>query len=155
MAIEREHLIALFLCAVAILVIVGGYASFSGLATAAQPLQIEMVQKTFSKSDVFDVNVIVNPVTLLADESLMIYLDNEAVGVIALKQYLDTNGIEYGTEIKNLGQNSAEIINLKSSTRISLADHISTEFMYPGTTHILRVELSQGEAVAEDAFGVE
>ena len=155
MRTQREHAVTLIIAAIAIIVIVGGYASFTGLAAYDAPLRLEMVKSSFNQGDVFDVNVIVNPVTFMSDESILLYIDNQAVGVVALRQYLDDNSISYGVDVKNLGQNNVEVINLKNPLSINLADHVSLEYMHPGTTHIMKVEFSRGDAVAEEVFGVE
>jgi hypothetical protein len=151
----RELIVPIVVTLIAVLVIVGGYASFSGLATYSTPLSIEMAKKAFKRGDVFDANILVNPVTLLADESIMIYVDNNAVGAVAIKRYLDDNRIEYGTEFQNLGQNSAEVMNLKNPLQVNLADFITLEGTLPGTTHVLKVEFSRGDASAEEVFSIE
>lgn len=155
MRAEREHYVTILVAVIAIVVIVGGFASFTGLSVQEEPIQIMMEKNTFKRGDVFDARVVLSPVTFLADESIMIYIDNKAVGAIALKKYLDDNNLEYGTEVKNLGQNNAEIITLMQPVTVSLADHMTLDRMHPGTTHILRVEFSRGDAVAEEVFGIE
>jgi hypothetical protein len=155
MRAQREHAVTLIIAAIAIIVIVGGYASFTGLAAYDAPLRLDMEKSSFSKGDVFDVNVIVNPVTFMSDESILLYIDNQAMGVVALRQYLDDNGISYGVDVKNLGQNNVEVLNLKDPLSINLADYVSLEYMHPGTTHIMKVEFSRGDAVAEEVFGIE
>lgn len=155
MRVEREYIATFIVAMVAILVIVGGYASFSGLAVQDDPLSIEMEKSTFKQSDVFDVDIVVNPVTFMSDETIMVYVDNEVIGAIAIKKYLDQTGQDYGTEIKNLGMNNEEIITLRDPLTVSLADLLSLEGLHPGTTHLLRVEFSRGDAVAEDVFKVE
>jgi hypothetical protein len=155
MRVEREYAATFIVAIIALLVIVGGYASFSGLAVYDEPLKIEIADNSFKQSDVFDVNVVVNPVTFMSDESIMVYVDNNAVGAIAIKQYLDDNGIEYGTEVKNLGQNNIEIMTLKDPLLVNLADHVSLEYLHPGTIHIIKVEFSRGDAVAENVFSIE
>jgi hypothetical protein len=153
--VEREYVATFIVAVVALLVIVGGYASFSGLAVYDEPIKIELAKTTFSQGDVFDADVVVNPVTFLADESIMVYIDNKVLGAIAIKKYLDDNGIEYGTEIKSLGQETTEIINLKDPLTVNLADFVSLEYMQPGTAHVLRVEFSRGDALAEALFRIE
>jgi len=155
MRTEREYLVPVIVTMIAVLVIIGGYASFSGLAVYDAPLAISMAKDTFRQSDVFDVNVLVNPVTFMADESIMIYLDNNAVGAVAIKKYLDDNDIEYGSEFQNLGQNNIEVVNLRNPLQVNLADFITLEGMQPGTTHIIRAEFSRGDAVAEAVFRIE
>ena len=154
MRTAREQYVTLIVAAIAVLVIIGGFASFTGLSAYDEPLRIEMEGDSFSQGDVFDADVVVNPVTFMADESLMIYVDGNAVGVVALKKYLDDNALDYGTEVKNLGQNNAEIITLSRPLSVSLADYISVAQMHPGTTHILRVEFSRGDAAAEEVFKI-
>ncbi len=154
MRVEREHIATAVVATIAVLVIVGGFASFSGLSVYHQPLTLELHKTEFRQGDVFDVNVVVNPVTFLADETIMVYLDGNAVAAIALKRYLDDNGIDYGSEVKNLGQNNAEIINLQAPLTVNLADYVSMEPMYPGTVHLLTVEFSRGDASAEEAFRI-
>jgi len=151
---EREHIVTLIVAAIAMLVIFGGFASFSGLAVHNDPLVIVKAKGTFARGDVFDVAVQLAPVTFMADESIVLYLDDNVVGVIALKKYLDDNGVDYGTEIKNLGQNNQEILTLMNPVSINLADYVSLEMMAAGT-HTLRAEFSLGDAYAEDVFGVE
>jgi hypothetical protein len=155
MRTEREYLVPVIVTMIAVLVIIGGYASFSGLAVYNAPITIETAKDAFRQSDVFDANVLVNPVTFLADESIMIYLDNNAVGAVAIKKYLDDNDIEYGSEFQNLGQNNIEVVNLRNPLQVNLADFITLEGMQPGTTHIIRVEFSRGDAVAEAVFNIE
>ena len=155
MRVEREHFVTVIIAAIAILVVVGGYASFSGLVAYEAPLNIEMNKKTFKQSDVFDVNVLVTPVTLLADDSIMVSVDNKAIGVIAIKKYLDDNNADYGKEIKNMGQNNLEIINLKNPLTVNLADFVSLDYLGPDTMHVLKVEFSNGEGGIEEVFGVE
>ena len=155
MRTQRENIVTLIVASIAILVIVGGYASFTGLAAYDAPIRLEMEKSSFSQGDVFDANVVLNPVTFMADESLILYIDKKAVGVIALKQYLDDNSISYGVDVKNLGQNNAEIVNLKDPLSINLADYVSLEYMHPGTMHTVRVEFSRGDAAAEGVFGIE
>lgn len=155
MRAHREHFVTLIVAAIAVLVIVGGYASFTGLAAYDAPVRLDMVKRSFGQGDVFDVNVIVSPMTFMSDESILLYIDNKAVGVVALKQYLDDSGISYGVDVKNLGQNNVEIVNLKDPLSINLADYVSLEYMHPGTTHILKAEFSRGDALAEEVFGVE
>ncbi|MBW2963944.1 hypothetical protein KY363_00655 [Candidatus Woesearchaeota archaeon] len=152
---EREYAVAVFVAVAAILIIVGGYASFSGLAVRADPLDIELYKGTFSQSDVFDANIVVNPATFLADESLVIYLDDKPSGIVALKQYLDENGYDYGSDAKNAGTNNVEIITMLSPFRVSLADYISLDKAQSGSTHKVRVEFSRGDAAAEATFAIE
>ncbi len=153
--VEREHYVTVIVAVAAILMIVGGYASFTGLATQSEPLALSVEKDAFRQGDVFDVNVNVGPVTFMSDESIIIYVDDTAVGVIAVKKYLDSNSIEYGTEVKNLGRNNVEIINLKEPLTINLADYVSLEYLRPGTTHILKAEFSRGDASAEEIFRME
>jgi len=154
MFVEREQIVTLLVALTAIIVILGGYASFSGLAAYDSPVSIEMQKSTFKQSDVFDVNVVLNPVTFMSDESIMIYIDNEAVGAVAIKKYLDENMIEYGTETKSVGANSIEIMNLKYPIKINLADHISPEYLHPGTVHMITIEFSRGDSSAEGTFNI-
>jgi hypothetical protein len=154
MRTEKEYLVTFIVTLVAVLVIVGGYASFSGLATYDAPISIGLAKDSFRQSDVFDADIVLRPVTFMADESLMVYVDNSAVGVVAIKKYLDDNKIEYGTEYQNAGQNNIEVLNLRDPLRVNLADFIKLEAMVPGTTHILRVEFSRGDAVAEEVFKI-
>jgi hypothetical protein len=154
MRTEREYVVTFIVATIAILIIVGGYASFSGLASYDAPLRIEMAKKTFSRGDVFDTTVVLNPVTFMADETLMVYVDGQAVGVVAIKKYLDDNRIDYGRDIKSLGRNSAEILNLKDPLKVNLADYVTLEYLGTGG-HSLRVEFSRGDAMAEEVFGIE
>ncbi|MFH1064643.1 MAG: hypothetical protein V1729_06175 [Candidatus Woesearchaeota archaeon] len=154
MEVEREHIATFVVATIAVLVIVGGFASFSGLSVYDQPLKLELQKTEFMQGDVFDANVVVNPVTFMADETIMVYIDGNAVAAIALKRYLDDNDIDYGSEVKNLGQNNVEIINLQGPLTVNLADYVSMEPMYPGTVHILSVEFSQGDAAAQESFRV-
>lgn len=155
MRTEREHYVTIVVAIIAIVVIVGGFASFTGLSVQEEPIRISMEKNLFRQGEIFDVNVLLSPVTFFADESIVIYIDNKAVGAIALRKYLDDNGLEYGTEVKNLGQNNIEIITLMQPVSVSLADFITLDYMHPGTTHLLRVEFSRGDAVAEDVFRIE
>jgi hypothetical protein len=155
MRVEREHVATAVIAVIAVLVIVGGFASFSGLSVHEETLKIEMAKAVFRQSDVFDANVVVSPVTFMADESMMVYVDGRAVGVVALKQYLDDNGIDYGSEYKNLGQNNVEIVTLKNLLTIHLAEHVNLEHLRPGMTHSLRVEFSKGDAYADGSFVME
>ncbi|MBW2971499.1 hypothetical protein KY359_00545 [Candidatus Woesearchaeota archaeon] len=152
---QREYYVTFIVAAIAIAVIVGGFASFTGLSVQADPLSIEMAKTAFRQSDVFDADVLLSPVTFMADESLMIYIDGKAVGVVALKRHLDQNSIEYGTEIKDLGQDNVQIINLREHLRVNLAEYVSLEYLQPGTVHLLRVEFSRGDALAEAVFSME
>jgi hypothetical protein len=154
MRAEKEFIVPFIVTVIAILVIVGGYASFSGLATYDTPISVEMGKAAFQQGEVFDVNAIVSPMTLLADETLMVYVDGNLAGVVALKKYLDDNRIDYGLEYKNLGQNNVQIMNMQSSLRINLADLVSLESLARGE-HILSVELSRGDARAEATFNIE
>ena len=70
MRTQREHIVSLIVAVIAILVIVGGYAAFTGLSVYEEPLMILMAENSFRQSDVFDVSVVVNPVTFMADESI-------------------------------------------------------------------------------------
>ncbi len=152
--VEREHYVTVIVAVIALLVIFGGYASFSGLSVHEDPLVISMSSETFAQGDVFDVNVVVSPVQFLADESIMVYVDGNPVGVIVLKKYLDSNDIEYGSDVKNLGQNNAEIITLKNRVAVNLADYVSLENVPSGTAHTLLVEFSRGDATAQKGFWV-
>ncbi|MFC1741583.1 hypothetical protein ACFL3V_03540 [Nanoarchaeota archaeon] len=154
MLVEREHVVTVFMAVIVMLIILGGYASFSGLSVYQETLVIEMAKDSFSQGDVFDVTVVLNPVTLMSDDSLMIYVDGNAIGVVAIKKYLDENGIAYGSEFKNSGQNNIEIITMRDRLLVNLADHVSLEHMSPGSAHALMVELSKGEASAEGIFSV-
>ena len=154
MRLEKEFLVPFVIALIAILIIAGGYASFSGLATYEQPISIEMNKAAFLQSNVFDVNVVVSPMTFLADESIMAYVDGNLAGVVALKKYLDENMIDYGLEYKNLGQNNVQIMNLQSSLKINLADLVSLESLSAGT-HTVSVEFSRGDAKAESSFNVQ
>jgi hypothetical protein len=153
MRTEREYAVTFIIATIAALVIIGGYASFSGLASYSEPLSIEMAEKTFARGDVFDVNVVLSPVTFMADESIVVYIDGQAVGVVAIKKYLDDNRIDYGRELKSLGQNNAEIINLKAPLKVNLADYVLLEYLGTGG-HSLRVEFSRGDAAAQEVFGI-
>lgn len=155
MRTEREHYVTMVVAVIALLVIFGGFASFTGLSVQEDSLMIEIAKSSFRNSDVFDAAILLSPVTFMADDSVMVYVDSEAIGVIALKKYLDDNELEYGTEVKNLGQNNMEIMTLKYPVKISLADFLDLEYMRSGTTHILRVEFSKGDAFAEEVFRVE
>jgi len=152
--VEREQYVTVIIAAIAVLVIVGGYASFSGLAVQSDPLVIMMQKDSFSQGEVFDAELVLNPVQFLADESIVVYVDSNPVGVIALKKYLDDNSIEYGSDIKNLGESNAEIITLKHNLRVHLSDYVSLERVPAGTSHTLRAEFSRGDAVAQDVFVV-
>jgi hypothetical protein len=152
---EKEYVVTIFIAIIAVLIITGGYASFSGLAVREDTLTVEMHKTMFKKSDVFDVTVKIKPVMFLAEESLMIYLDDKAVAVVALKKYLDDAGLDYGVDVKNLGENNQEIITLKDPVLVNLADHVSLEYMQPGTMHRVTVEFSMGDASAEGVFSVE
>jgi hypothetical protein len=154
MAQQRENLVTLFVAAVAILVIIGGYASFSGLASYESPLKIELSKESYSQSDVFDANVLLTPVTLFSDETIMIYIDGRAIGVIAIKKYLDDNRIEYGTETKDAGKTTVEIINMKSRLKVNLADYVTLDSLGL-EEHTVRVEFSKGEAFSEKSFRIE
>ena len=155
MRTEREQYVTLIVTVIAMVVIVGGFASFSGLSVYEDPIRIESAKSSFRNSDVFDISVVLNPVTFMADDSLVVYVDGKALGVVALKNYLNDNGIEYGVEIKNLGQNNVEILTLKNPLSISMADYVSLEFLHPGMTHVIKVEFSKGDAFAEEVFRVE
>ncbi len=153
MLVEREHIVTIIVAVIALLAIVGGYASFSGLSVYEQPVQLELTKSSFAQSDIFDANILLNPVTFLHDESIMIYFDNEPIGVVAIKKYLDDNRIEYGTEYQNLGTNNIQIMNLEHQLKISLADYITLESVQTGS-HTVRVELSKGDASADAIFSV-
>ena len=152
--IPREQVVTLTIAAIAIIFIVGGFASMSGLSVYEEPLQIEMYATSFEKGDVFDVNIRVGTMTVLSDETMMIYIDGNPGGAVALKKYFDENRIEYGTEYKQLGTNSVEIMSTVQPIVINLADYIQLEMMSEGS-HSLRVEFSRGDAVAEVLFEVE
>lgn len=149
---ERENYVTVIVSVIAILVIVGGYASFTGMAVEQDPLVIVMLDDEFRQSDVFDVDVVLNPVQFLADETVVVYLNNNPVGVIALKKYLDDNDIDYGTSVKNVGQNNVEVITLRNPLMINLADYVSLENFPADSSHVLRVEFSRGDAGAEEIF---
>ena len=151
---HKEQIASLVVAIIAVLVIVGGYASFSGLASYDPPLKLEMAKKSFLAGDVFDANLVVSPVTLMSDESIIIYLDNIAVGAIAVKRYLNDNGIDFGTQNENAGRNNIDIINLKHKLSINLADYVNLDSVLPGGTHKIRAEFSRGNAVAEEVFFV-
>lgn len=152
---EREYYVTFIVATIAVLFIVGGFASFTGLSVQDEAISIAMAKESFRPSDVFDVTLILNPVTFMADESIIIYIDSNAVGAVAIKKYLDDNGIEYGREVKDAGQNSIQVINLRDRLMINLADHVQLEYMRPGTKHILRAEFSRGDAAADAVFNVE
>lgn len=152
---EKEYVVTIFISIIAILIITGGYASFSGLAVREDTLEVEMHKTVFKRSDVFDVTVKIKPVMFMAEESIMVYLDDKAIAVIALKKYLDDNGLDYGVDVKNLGENNQEIITLREPLLVNLAEYVSVEYMQPGTMHRVTVELSVGEARAEGLFSVE
>jgi hypothetical protein len=154
MRTEREYVVTFIITTIAILIIVGGYASFSGLAAYDAPLRIENAKGTFARGDVFDVNIVLNPVTFMADESIVIYIDGQAVGVVAIKKYLDDNGIEYGRELKDIGQSNTEVLNLMDPLAVNLADYVPLEYVQQGT-HTIRAEFSRGDAMAETVFAVE
>ncbi|MBU2561533.1 MAG: hypothetical protein KKD17_04490 [Nanoarchaeota archaeon] len=151
---EREYYVTFIVATIAVLVIVGGFASFTGLSVQDDAISIEMSKESFRPSDVFDVTITLSPVTFMADESIMIYIDGSAVGAVAIKKYLDSNGIDYGREVKDPGQNNIQVINLKDRLRVNLADYVQLEYMRPGTKHILRVEFSRGDAAAEEVFNI-
>jgi len=154
METKGEFVVTVLISIIALLVIVGGFASFSGLATYAPPITIETAKQQFRQGDVFDVTTTINPTTLLADESMTVYVDGNLAGVVAIKKYLDDNKIDYGSEIKNLGENNIKVINMQNKLTINLADLVSPESISIGE-HILRVELSGGDASAETAFKIE
>jgi len=154
METKGEFVVTVLIAIIALLVIVGGFASFSGLATYAPPITVEMAKQQFRQGDVFDVTTTVNPTTLLAEESMTIYVDGNLAGVVAIKKYLNDNKIDYGSEFKNVGANNIEVITLQNRLIINLADLVSPESLSVGD-HILRVELSGGDASAETAFKIE
>jgi len=154
MQTKGEYLVSIFLAIIALLVIVGGYASFSGLATYNPPISIEMAKQAYLRSDVFDVNAAMSPATILADETMTVYMDNNLAGVVAIKKYLDENRIEYASEYRNAGENNIQVINLKDKLAINMADLIALDSLNAGQ-HTVRVELSIGDASAEQAFSVQ
>ena len=125
----------------------------SGLSTYEDPLKIEMPGTSFSQGDIFDVNVDVGAMTVMADETIVIYVDARPSGAVLLKQYFDENRVDYGTEYKNLGQNSVEVISTVQPISINLADYVSLDSIAPGS-HTLRIEFSRGDAWAEEGFVV-
>jgi len=72
MLAQRETMVSLFIAAVAILVVIGGFASFSGLAAYSGTLSLDFSKSSFSGTDAFDVDLIIEPVTLMADESAVV-----------------------------------------------------------------------------------
>ena len=149
MIVPREHVVTITIAVIAVLFIIGGYASMSGLSTYEAPLRIEMTRATYSQGDVFDANVNVGAVTMMSDESVMVYVDGVLSGAIVLKQYFDDNRVDYGTDYRS----NIEIMSTLDPIMINLADHVSLETLKPGP-HIVRVEFSRSDAVAESEFKV-
>lgn len=139
--VEREKTVTLIVSAIALIAIFGGFASFSGLSVHNPDIEINDAG-----------NLLINPVTFLAEESIVVYVDDEAVGVIALKKYLDDHGLEYGSEVRNSGQNNIEIITLRESLVVDISDMIGG--LETGT-YVLKAEFSLGDGVASGAFVVE
>ncbi|NQU79439.1 hypothetical protein HQ545_06755 [Candidatus Woesearchaeota archaeon] len=149
MKVEREHIATVIIATAAVLIIVGGFASFSGLAVHAEPLTIEMYKTEFRQGEPLQAVLIISPVTFLSDESIVLYIDNNPVGAIPLKKYIDDKEIEYGLEIKNAGNNNIELINLKNPLSIQLDEFIPSPM---AGNHIIRAEFSRGDALAEKGF---
>ncbi len=154
MLVERETFVALFISLVAILVVVGGFASFTGLSVHEAPLVLNFHKASFSRGDVFDVSVDLSPATFLQDESLVIYVDEVPVSVVALQKYLDDNQIDYGLDFENAGKNNIKVMTLKNKLSVNLADFVSLDDLQPGS-HSLKVSLSQGDASADGNFILE
>lgn len=150
---QKEHIVTILLAIVAILVIIGGYASFSGLAVNTDPLMIDMSRDSFRQSDVFDVNIILNPITFISEETVVIYLDNSVIAALPLRQYVEDNSLSYTIETRELGSGSVTLLALNEPAIISLADVISLESLQK-KSHLLRVEFSVGDVSAAKTFGV-
>jgi hypothetical protein len=148
--LPREQFVTATIAIIAILCVIGGYSALSGLTTYSAPVIINMQKDTFLRSDVFDVTAKLNTVTLLSDETLMIYVDAQPAGAVVLKKYLDDNGYQYGTEKKS----DVDIISTLQQININLAEYIELSALAPGR-HLLEVGLSQGKIATYKEFYVE
>ncbi len=151
MHVEREAIVSLFIALVAVIVIIGGFASFTGLAVHSEDLKIDFSRTDFESGAVFDAVLTIAPVTMLAEESVVIYVDESFGSVIAIKKYLDDNSIPYGLEYQNAGSNNIQMITLESPLKIPLADFVSLQGLEPGT-HSIKISLSEGDATVQKSF---
>ena len=154
MHVMREHMVTVTIAVIAILFVVGGFASMSGLSTYDELISIDVVKDSFSRGDVFDVSVGIGLMTVMADETLMIYIDDAPAGAVILKKYFDENRVRYGVDVRTVGTNSIEVISTLEPMRVNLADYVLLDSMASGS-HLLKVEFSRGDAGAEAVFVVE
>jgi hypothetical protein len=150
MPLPRETYVTLTVCAIAILFILGGYASLTGLATYDSPVDIALAKAKFSKGDVFDATVTISLITLFSDETIMIYLDGTPAGAVMLRQYMDMNLFKYTAENREGG----EVLNMAHEVFLNLADYVSLESLAPGK-HTVQVALSKAQVGATEEFVVE
>jgi hypothetical protein len=150
---QREYFVTILLAVVAVLVIVGGYASFNGLAVNTDPLLIDMPRDSFRQSDIFDVNIILNPITFISEETVVIYLDNSVIAAIPLRQYVEDNSLSYTVETRELGGSSVTLLTLNEPAIISLSEVVSLESLQK-KSHLIRVEFSVGDVTAAETFEV-
>ena len=136
----NEKTAVLVICSVLALAIITGFVSFTGMAVYNIPLAFDM-EKSYSNSDVFDADLIINAKEVSDTETMVVYLDNNPVGIIPLKNYLDANSINYKEE--------EHILILKEKFNINLANHIDLNNLKTGN-HLIRARFSEID-VAVDA----
>jgi hypothetical protein len=150
MAVEREHVVALVISFVAILFIVGGFASFSGLATYSNTaLKIDVEKDGFKHSDVLDASVIISLDTVLYDETLTLSMDGSVVKSVSLFDYISANGLLFSVEEKE----GVKVLRLGEPVRVHLSEFINLESVASGK-HSLDAGLGKGDVKASAYFRV-
>ncbi|MBI4738562.1 hypothetical protein HY772_03220 [Candidatus Woesearchaeota archaeon] len=147
---DRENVVAVVISLIAILFIVGGFASFSGLATYSHNALVLTTEKgTFSPSDVFDAEVVVNLDAVLADETLTLALDGSTFKVINLKEYAVLNNLRSSVEERN----GASVVHLDELVRVHLAQYVDLSQLSSGK-HSLVARLDRSGVEVQETFKI-
>lgn len=124
MVFEREHVVAIVISIIAVLFVVGGFASFSGLATYSNTaLTIHIEKERFASSDIFDAEIFVNSNTVLDDETVRLQLDGVSFQTINLLEYVSVRNLRHRVEERN----GITFLQLDEPVRIHLADYVNLD----------------------------
>ncbi|MBI5398882.1 hypothetical protein HZB03_05450 [Candidatus Woesearchaeota archaeon] len=149
MSMYRENVVAVVISLIAILFVIGGFASFSGLAAYNNVLMLASEKDVFAPSDVLGVEVVVNLDTVLADETLTLALDGSVFDVVNLKDYAASNNLRYSVAERN----GVSVVYLGEPVRVHLAQYVDLSQVSPGK-HSLAARLDRSNVEVQETFRI-
>lgn len=148
MIFERENVVAVVISVIAVLFIVGGFASFSGLSTYSG-LSLNLERATFARGDIFGAEVVVALDSVLSDETLILKLDGIPFKTIDFQDYVTASGLRHSLEEKG----GLSVLRLGEPVKIHLSDFVTVDSLANGG-HQIDASLSKGELTARGKFSV-